>query len=386
MNTKRFKTWQLTLLITLLLMAVLTIAWFIFKRQAAAQTNPADNYITQAVSVGDVRRTVSASGTLKPVSLIDVGTQISGTIRALHVDFNDSVQAGQLLAEIDPALLDADLAQAQALQRSAQTNLDLMQTRLVRNKSLLDQGYVSRSEVDDAQAAVKSARATLDQQLAGVQKAANNRRYTQIRSPVSGTVVSREISVGQTVAASLQTPVLFKIAKDLREMQIETNVSEADVGYMRVGQKVSFTVDAFADKTFQGVVHQIRNNHVVQQNVVTYTVIVRTRNEDLSLRPGMTGYVTVVVGERNGILRIPNAALRYEPGSGTTNNKAKQAKPANQRTVWRLTLQKQPEAVEIVLGLTDSRYTELLSGSLKDTDQLIIGEKIMGGFSGPKIF
>jgi HlyD family secretion protein len=383
MTTKRFKTWQLTLLITLLLMAVLTVAWFIFKRQAAAQTSLADNYITQAVSVGNVRRTVSASGTLKPVSLIDVGTQISGTIRTLHVDFNDSVQAGQLLAEIDPALLDADLAQAQALQRSAQTNLDLMQTRLARNQSLFDQGYVSRSEVDDAQAALKSARATLDQQLAGVQKATNNRRYTQIRSPVSGTVVSREISVGQTVAASLQTPVLFKIAKDLREMQIETNVSEADVGYMRVGQKVSFTVDAFADKTFQGVVQQIRNNHVVQQNVVTYTVIVRTRNEDLSLRPGMTGYVTVVVGERNGILRIPNAALRYEPGSGTTNNKAKQA---NQRTVWRLTLQKQAEPVDIVLGLADSRYTELLSGSLKDTDQLIIGEKVVGGFSGPKLF
>lgn len=383
MTTKRFKTWQLTLLITLLLMVVLTVAWFIFKRQAAAKNTLADNYITQQVSVGDVRRTVSASGTLKPVSLIDVGTQISGTIRALHVDFNDSVQAGQLLAEIDPALLDADLAQARALQRSAQTNLDLMQTRLVRNKSLFDQGYVSRSDVDDAQAALKSARATLDQQLAGVQKAANNRRYTQIRSPVSGTVVSREISLGQTVAASLQTPVLFKIAKDLREMQIETNVSEADVGYMREGQKVSFTVDAFTDRVFQGVVHQIRNNHVVQQNVVTYTVIVRTRNEDLSLRPGMTGYVTVVVGERNGILRIPNAALRYEPGSGTTNNKAKQA---NQRTVWRLTLQKQAEPVDIVLGLADSRYTELLSGSLKDTDQLIIGEKVVGGFSGPKLF
>jgi HlyD family secretion protein len=383
MTTKRFKTWQLTLLTTLLLMAVLTVAGLIVKRQAAAKNDLADHYITQQVSVGDVRRTVSASGTLKPVSLIDVGTQISGTIRALHVDFNDSLQAGQLLAEIDPALLDADLAQAQALQRSAQTNLDLMQTRLVRNKRLFDQGYVSRSEVDDAQAALKSARATLDQQLAVVQKAANNRRYTQIRSPVSGTVVSREISVGQTVAASLQTPVLFKIAKDLREMQIETNVSEADVGYMREGQKVRFTVDAFADKVFQGVVRQIRNNHVVQQNVVTYTVIVRTRNEDLSLRPGMTGYVTVVVGERDGILRIPNAALRYEPGSAATNNKAKLA---NQRTVWRLNLQKQAEPVDIVLGLADSRYTELLSGSLKDTDQLIIGEKIIGGFSGPKLF
>jgi HlyD family secretion protein len=381
MKTTRFNLWkwQLFLLIALALAGGF---WF-FKSRQAQNIAAADNYITQKASIGDVRRTVSASGTLKPVSQIEVGTQISGTIRVLHADFNDEVKAGQLLAEIDTSLLDADLAQAQALQRSAASSLDLAQTRLVRSKSLFEQGYVSRSEVDDAQAAVKSAQAAVDQQAAGVQRAGNNRRNAQIRSPVSGKVVSREIAVGQTVAASLQTPVLFKIAKDLREMQIETNISEADVGFIKVDQKVNFTVDAFPDKVFQGTVHEVRNNYAIQQNVVTYSVIVRTRNDDLSLRPGMTGYVTVVVGERTGIVRIPNAALRYEPPSAPKADKSKQA---NQRTVWRLTTQGQPEAIDVVLGLSDSRHTELLSGSVRDADALIIGEKITGGFSGPKLF
>jgi HlyD family secretion protein len=381
MKTSFFTSWKF-IIAMLLALLVAGVVWYVQSRQAQPPT-PADNFVTQKVSVGEVRRTVSASGTLKPVSQIDVGTQISGTIRVLHVDFNDAVKEGQLLAEIDTSLLDADLAQAQAQQRSAASSLELAQTRLVRSKNLFDQGYVSRSEVDDAQAAVKSAQASLDQYGAVVQRAGNNRRNAQIRSPVSGTVVSREIAVGQTVAASLQTPVLFKIAKDLREMQIEANISEADVGFIQVSQKVNFTVDAFSDKIFQGTVHEIRNNYVIQQNVVTYSVIVRTRNEDLSLRPGMTAYVTVVVGERTGIVRIPNAALRYEPPSTPKNGMVKQA---NQRTVWRLNAQGQAEAVDVVLGLSDSRHTELLSGSVRQSDALIIGEKITGGFSGPKLF
>jgi HlyD family secretion protein len=381
MKLTSFISWKWILLLLILLL-VAGGGW-LYKSRAAKKPKAADNFLTQRVSVGDVRRTVSASGTLKPVSQIDVGTQISGTIRALYADFNDEVKAGQLLAEIDTSLLDADLAQAQALQRSAASSLELAQTRLARSKSLFEQGYVSRSEVDDAQAAVKSAQASVDQQAAGAQRASNNRRNAQIRSPVSGKVVSREIAVGQTVAASLQTPVLFKIAKDLREMQIETNISEADVGFIKVGQEVNFTVDAFPDKIFLGVVFEIRNNYAIQQNVVTYSVIVRTRNDDLMLRPGMTGYVTVVVGERRNIVRIPNAALRYEPVYAPKADKAKQA---NQRTVWRLNTQAQPEAIEVVLGLSDSRHTELLSGTVKENDALIIGEKITGGFAGPKLF
>jgi HlyD family secretion protein len=382
MNLNFLKSWKLAVLL-LVLLAIGLGAWLLLKPKQSSKAVAAENFVTQKVSVGDVRRMVSASGTLKPVSQIDVGTQVSGTIRSLHVDFNDVVKEGQLLAELDASLLDAELAQAQAQQRSAASSLELAQTKLVRTKNLFEQGYVSRADVDDAQASFKSAQASVDQYGASVQRADKNRRNTIIRSPVSGTVVSREIAVGQTVAASLQTPVLFKIAKDLREMQIEANISEADVGFIKAAQKVNFTVDAFSDKVFQGTVHEIRNNYVVQQNVVTYSVIIRTRNEDLSLRPGMTGYVTVVVGKRTGIVRIPNAALRYEPPSVPKGGEVRQA---NQRTVWRLNAQGQPEAVEVVLGLSDSRYTELVSGAVRDADALIIGEKITGGFADPKLF
>jgi HlyD family secretion protein len=320
---------------------------------------------------------------LNPVDLVQVGTQVSGTIRTLQVDFNSTVTAGQLLAQIDTATLDADLAQAQAQVRSAQSALGLADSKLARQRSLFDQGFIARAEVDDAQAAVEAARATLDQQQAAVARTTTNRRYADIRSPVAGTVVSREISVGQTVAASLQTPVLFKIAKDLREMQIETNVAEADVGLMKEGQKVAFTVDAHPDRIFEGEVRQIRNNYTVQQNVVTYTVVVRARNDDLSLRPGMTGYVAVAVGQRSGVLRLPNAALRYEPPGDAATTTGLQP---GERQVWRLDKDGQPQPVVVRLGLADARFTELLGGQLREGDRLIIGQPIQGGFAGPKIF
>jgi HlyD family secretion protein len=299
------------------------------------------------------------------------------------VDFNSPVKAGQLLAEIDTASLDAELLQAKAQARSAQASLELARTKLARNQSLFEQGFISRAEVDDTQASLKTAQATLDQQQAAVSRAQTNRRNSEVRSPVAGIVVSREVSVGQTVAASLQTPVLFKIAQDLREMQIETNVSEADVGLMREGQKVAFNVDAFPDRSFEGVVHQIRNNHTVQQNVVTYTAIVRTKNADLTLRPGMTGYVTVTVGERESVLRIPNAALRYEQAGFAPN---REGAAANKRAVWRLDANGSAQPVEVTLGLSDARSTEVLAGDLKEGDSLVIGEKVKGASFGPKIF
>jgi HlyD family secretion protein len=354
-----------------------------FFERSTRGANPTERYLTQAVDRGDIVRTVSASGALNPVNLVQVGTQVSGTIRALHADFNSNVTAGQLLAQIDPAMLDAELAQIQAQRRSAQSSVDLARIKLARSKTLFDQGFVSRAEVDDAQASMASAQAALEQYEAGERRARTNRRYAEIRSPVNGTVVSREISVGQTVAASLQTPVLFRIAQDLREMQIETNVSEADVGLMREGQKVTFTVDAYPERVYQGAMHQIRNNYTVQQNVVTYTVVVRARNDDLSLRPGMTGYVSVTVGEALSVVRVPNAALRYEPAGAVP---VPSGGPANRRQLWRLNAKGQAQAVEVVLGLSDGRYAERVSGDIKEGDLLIIGEKVSGGFAGPKIF
>jgi HlyD family secretion protein len=362
------------------------------ERRAARQ---APSLLTQTVSVGEVRRSISASGSLKPVSLVDVGTQISGTIRALHVDYNAEVKAGQVLAQLDPSLLDADLAQVQAQQRSAQTQYELAQTRLARSSQLYSQGFIARAEVDEANAAVRSAKASVDQFGAAVSRAAKNRSNAQIVSPVSGTVVAREVQVGQTVAASLQTPVLFRIAKDLRDMQIEMNVSEADVGFMKDGQAVRFTVDAYPERSFTGSVHQVRNNPITQQNVVTYTVIVRTRNEDLALRPGMTAYVSVIVGERQQVVRVPNAALRYEPAVASKASgpavapsvTPSVATPSNQRTVWLFDAETQKaQAVAVTLGLADGRYTELVAGSIREGDALVIGERVAPSFSGPKLF
>jgi HlyD family secretion protein len=233
---------------------------------------------------------------------------------------------------------------------------------------------------------VATAQAALDQQSAGVRRASTLQRFGLIRSPVAGTVVSREVSVGQTVAASLQTPVLFKIAEDLRDVQIETHVSEADVGLVVTGQQVSFSVDAFHERVFAGRVHQIRNNYSVQQNVVTYSVVVRARNEDLSLRPGMTGYVDIRIGERRNVLRVPNAALRYQPADQPPPPSGPLSGPGARREVWRVDARGLPEAVTVRLGLSDGRFTELVAGALQPGDALIVGEKQPGGFAGPKIF
>jgi HlyD family secretion protein len=353
------------------------------QRQAA-------RYLTQPVDTGTITRIVSASGPLTPVNQVQVGTQVSGTIDAIYADFNAQVKVGQLLAQIDTASLDADLAQAQAALRSAQASLELANTTLARNQELFSKGFISRAEVDQAQNTVRTSKASVDQQQAAVNRATTSKRNAQITSPVSGTVVSREVSVGQTVAASLNTPVLFKIAQDLREMQVEASVAEADIGTMKEGANVQFTVDAFAGRTFNGVVHQIRNNYSVQQNVVTYTVIIRARNDQLELRPGMTAYVRITADERAQVLRIPNAALRYEPtkpaATATNATPAQPPAPGTQRNVWRIGADGTPQAVPVKLGLTDGRHTELLSGQLQSGDALIIGQPTTGGPTGPKIF
>jgi HlyD family secretion protein len=370
--------------------AVLVIAVLAGLRLAKGGPGPrqAARYLTQPVDTGTITRIVSASGPLTPVNQVQVGTQVSGTIKAIYADFNAQVKVGELLAQIDTATLDADLAQAQAALRSAQASLELANATLARNQGLFNQGFISRAEVDQAQNTVRTSKAAADQQQAAVTRALTSKRNAQITSPVSGTVVSREVSVGQTVAASLNTPVLFKIAQDLREMQVEASVAEADIGAMKEGAKVQFTVDAFAGRTFDGVVHQIRNNYTVQQNVVTYTVIIRARNEQLELRPGMTAYVRITADERQQVLRLPNAALRYEPAKPVAVANAAPTQsptPGTQRNVWRLGADGVPQAVPVTLGLTDGRHTELKSGQLQAGDALIIGQPVTGGPTGPKI-
>jgi HlyD family secretion protein len=379
---KRLPRWAVaTIAVLLLVVVVLGVAAWQARRSAQAAP---DTWLTQTVERGSIKRTISATGALTPVNLVQVGTQVSGTIARLHVDFNAQVKAGQLLAELDTTALDAELAQARAQQASAQASRDLGASQAARQGRLFELGYVTQADLDAARANARSAQAVLEQQKAVGQRAAFNRRNAEIRSPVAGTVISREVSVGQTVAASLQTPVLFKIAQDLREMQIEASVAEADVGLLREGQPVRFTVDAFPDRTFDARVRQIRNNHVVQQNVVTYTAVIATRNEDLALRPGMTAYVSVTVAERADVARIPNAALRYNPVAAAPG--ARDDAPPNRRTVWRWDGVNAPQPVDVTLGLTDGRWTELAAGPLQPGDRLVIGDRKAVPSFGPKIF
>lgn len=377
------------LLLAALLIALLVVAAIFWLRAPGRSSAAPATYLTQKAELGTITRIISASGPLTPVNQVQVGTQVSGTIKRIHVDFNDTVRTGQLLAELDTALLDADLAQARASLASGQAALALAQSNLRRSRDLVSKGFLSSANLDEQENAVRTAQALTQQQEAALNRALTNLRNSRIVSPVSGTVVSRDVSVGQTVAAALNTPVLFRIAQDLREMQIEASVSEADIGTLQAGQRVDFTVDAFPGRAFAGTVHQIRNNYIVQQNVVTYTVVIKTRNDTLELRPGMTGYVRVTVAERAEVVRIPNAALRYEPAA-TNVQPAAQTAPApatpTQRTLWKLDASGQSVGVSVKLGVSDGRFTELIAGDIKAGDALVVGEPASSREFGPKIF
>ncbi len=265
---------------------------------------------------------MSANGTLNPVVLVNVGTQVSGTVKKLHVDFNDRVKAGQILLELDPALLVAQVGQDEANLNSAKASLELAELNETRAHTLWQQDSIAKQEVDTAVQVRKSAQAQVAQASAQLAKDRTNLGYSVIRSPVAGVVVNRAVDLGQTVAASFQTPTLFQIAQDLRKMQIDSSFAEADIGNIRVGQPVQFTVDAFPERTFSATVRQVRLNPTTQQNVVTYDVVVAVDNPDQILMPGMTAYVNVIVSQRKSALLVPNAALRFKPEGGKRLPKA----------------------------------------------------------------
>ncbi|MBS1229828.1 MAG: efflux transporter, family, subunit [Proteobacteria bacterium] len=344
--------------------------------------SPEQRYKQQAVEKGEIVQTVSANGTLNPVVLVNVGTQVSGTVTKLYVDFNDKVEKGQPLLELDRSLLAAQARQSAANIGNIAATLDLARASEARMKSLFEQEYVSRQEVEQAVQARKSAEAQLAQAKAAADKDQVNLNYTIIRSPVSGIVVDRVVDLGQTVAASLQTPTLIKIAQDLSEMRIDSSFAEADIGKIKEGQKVRFTVDAFPDKSFVGEVQQIRLNATVQQNVVTYNVRVSLQNPDQILLPGMTAYVNIGVARRDDALMVPNTALRFKPpeaeasknGSTVGEPKAKGKKRDGASGTVYVIDGKVLKPVPIQLGITDNRNTEVVGGELKAGDLVIVGE------------
>lgn len=339
----------------------------------SGKSKPAEpQYRTAAVDRGDIGAQVSANGTLNPVVLVNVGTQVSGTVRRIEADFNQQVKAGQVLAELDPALFQAALAQSSANLASAQAQLALAEAGAARMQTLFEQEYVSRQELDQAQAALAQAAAQVRVARAQVTRDQTNLGFTVIRSPVDGTVINRQIDVGQTVAASFQTPTLFQIGKDLTQMQIDSTVSEADIGLVKVGQPVKFLVDAFPDTEYSGAVRQVRLNAKTEQNVVTYNVVVDVANLDLALMPGMTANLRVEVETRPDVLRVPTAALRYRPQ--TDNGASGGSKPRG--AAVHLLVDGKPVRVAVKTGISDKAFTEIIAGELKPGDQVILGDLV----------
>ena len=298
---------------TLWIAAVLVLAgaavWMYLGNRAKSRPKPR----LLAVERGSVVASVSATGTVVPVTQVEVGSQVSGTIAKLDADFNDTVREGQVIAELEPSLFKASMMMAEANVARAEAALHEAERAYRRAVDLQGRGLISEVDLDVATSSYEQRQAELRQSRASLETARVNLGHTVIRAPITGVVVSRQVDVGQTVAASLQAPKLFVLARDLREMQVETKIDEADVGRIRPGLSATFTVDAFPDDSFEGTVSQVRLEPVVDQNVVTYTTVIDVPNADMKLRPGMTANVTIVVDRRADVLKVPNAALRFRP-------------------------------------------------------------------------
>jgi len=362
---------------------VLAIALVWWRRSRS----PSTGYLTAPVSRGTIIRAITATGAVNPVVTVQVGAFVSGNIQTLYCDYNTKVKPNQLCAKIDPrpyqVVVDqnaAALGTAKAQLLKDQASLTYAKLTYDRDLGLLKQGVVSQDNVDSdkstydqAVAQVALDQATITQRQAELQAAEVNLQYTDIVSPVEGTVISRNVDVGQTVAASFQTPMLFLVGKDLTRMQVDVSVSESDIGAVAVGQRSTFTVEAYPNRTFVGQVAQIRRAPITVQNVVTYDVVIAVANPDLVLLPGMTANSRIVTAERDSALRVPLQALRYAP-----NGVGREGRPGGDRShqqVWVLGAGREvPEPVPVVTGMDDGTLIEVVSGALAVGDQVVIGE------------
>jgi HlyD family secretion protein len=368
------------------------------------RTSGAATYQTATVTRGPITQAVTATGTLNPVVNVQVGSQVSGNISKLFADFNSQVKAGQVVAQIDPALFQATVTQAEGDLASAQAALELARINAKRTQDLFTRKTSSQADLDQAIASLHQAEANTKIKQGALDKAKADLEHCTITSPIDGVVISRSVDVGQTVAASLQAPVIFQIANDLTKMQIDSNVAEADVGVVKVGQDVDFTVDAFPTQTFHGKVVQVRNAPITVQNVVTYDTVIGVSNPDLKLKPGMTANVSIIAVRKDNVLQIKNAALRYrpadagatemasrspwrggrgtglaaaapgalehrEPGSAKTSGRER---TTSERTVYVLS-GSQPKPVQIKTGISDGVVTEVVEG-LKEGDPVVTAE------------
>jgi HlyD family secretion protein len=358
----------------LLIAAIAAGIWW--RRGAEKPTR----YDTVAVDKGTITARVNATGSLSARVTVQVGSQVSGRIASLDADFNSDVKKGQVIATLDPELFEAALAQARANDASARANLAKVTVQAAdarrqaeRAKALAGQQLVSEQDrdsaiatADAADAAVEAAKAGVAQAQAALHTAEVNLTYTRIVSPINGIVISRNVDVGQTVAASLSAPTLFVIAEDLSKMQVHASIAEADIGRIAAVKDVTFLVDAWPGRTFDGTVFQIRNSPTTVQNVVTYDTVLDVANPDLALKPGMTANISFVWAEHPDVLRIPNTALRYHPA----DVKPARGGPPDARTIYVLRNGK-PEPVSITTGLSDGTTTEVATGDLKEGDLVV---------------
>jgi HlyD family secretion protein len=364
----------------------------------------ASNYQTATVTRGPITQAVTATGTLNPVVNVQVGSQVSGNISKLFADFNSQVKAGQVVAQIDPVLFQATVTQTEGDRASAQAALELAKLNAARTQELYTKKNSSQSDLDTATASLHQAEANVKIKQGALDKAKADLNHCTITSPIDGVVISRNVDVGQTVAASLQAPVIFTIANDLSKMQIDSNVAEADVGVVSVDQNVDFTVDAFPTQVFRGKVVQVRNAPITVQNVVTYDTVIGVSNPDLKLKPGMTANVSILIAQRENVLQIKNAALRYRPADATpTESKAPGgsggsrpggSRPGGprqgggrerqtERTVYILQNGAgRPKPVQIKTGISDGIVTEVLEG-LKEGDRAVTAEMTSANTATP---
>lgn len=370
-------------------------------------------YRMATIDRGSVVAMVGATGTINPVTSVQVGAQVTGKIISLHADYNSVVKAGEIIARIDPSLFQtkrdqaaASLVNAKAMWSKARADLAQRKRELDRTRQLFSRELVSQNELDVATTAEEGASAQLEVSAAQIKQAQAfldnadlDLKYTVIRSPVDGIVIARNVEVGQTVTSGFTTPNIFLIALDLTKMQVDANVSEADIGGIREAQQAAFTVDAYPNVEFRGMVRQIRNAPIIVQNVVTYDVVVEVDNQDLRLKPGMTANVSITLTKKDDVLTVPNAAFRFSPPkpdkekskvegadgqrdqiktSGKDARSSKSGQPGNGKTVWKVREAGDPVPVRIVPGVSDGSVTEMLEGDLQEKDRVIIG------IEGPK--
>ena len=378
------------LVAAIVLAFIILAAAFALTRGAPGFGDAKPRYRTAQVDRGAIVQRITANGTLNPVVVVKVGTQVSGTVMKLYTDFNKPVKAGQVLLELDPSLFEASVAQSRANLAASEAQRTLAQSNYDRNKRLVDAGFISVTALDQFQSQLAIANASLAQVRASLRRDETNLKYSVIRAPIDGIVIDRQIDIGQTVAASFQTPTLFSIARDLDAMQIDTSVAEADIGGIRDGQPVRFTVDAFPDREFVGRVRTVRLNPTTQQNVVSYNVVVDVTNDQGILKPGMTAQVSLTIAEKPDVVRIPSAALRFRPTKDERDDVPSTAKPDPSVTprdadakdpgrprrsaakAYRVGAKNALIAVELRTGIAGGPYTELVSGEVKPGDALVV--------------